>query len=575
VLKLALPYRLRLTLAVLGMTIEAAAAAAFVRMIEPMLDDVFGARDPSVIAWLPWAIVALFAIRGMGVFLGDYSAAWVSRRVIFDLRTRCFGHYLNLPDRYYVQASSGEMLARLTNYSEEVGRTITDGYKALLLDGLTLTALLAVMFYQSWQLSLFVLLMGPVIGLVVTAVGRRYRRVSRRIQASLADVNTVATQVLNGQREVKVYAAQSHEAARFHAINLKNFLQNLKIIATNAISTSSVQFLAAIALATVVYLASHGLTDEQMTPGAFMSFILAMLACLPSLKRLTSVQASFARGMTALDTIEQVLAEPPERDQGQRELTRAQGELAFHEVSVRYPGAETDALHQVSLRIPAGKTVALVGRSGGGKSTLASLVPRFADPESGWLSLDGIDLRELKLRDLRAQIALVSQQVVLFNDSVANNIAYGALRACSAAEIETAARAAQAHEFIMALPNGYASNIGENGATLSGGQRQRLAIARALLKNAPLLILDEATSALDNESERLIQQAFEALRRGRTTLLIAHRLSTVERADWIIVMERGVIAEQGIHSELLAKGGLYSQLYRQGSELQEPAEPST
>lgn len=560
------PYWPVALLALLGMAIEAGAGAAFVRLIEPMLDDVFGSRDPATIAWLPWAILGLFATRGIGVFVGDYGAAWISRRVIFDLRARCFRHFLALPSAFFSRTPTGELLAQLTNYSEEVGRASTDGIKILVLDGLTVLALIGMMFWYSTQLALFVLLIGPPIAAVVSTVGRRYRRVSRRIQESLADVNQVAQQVLAGERDVKVYGAAAAEAERFNAINRFNLKQNLKITATNATSSSIVQFLAAAALAMVVYLASRGLGDMELSPGAFMAFITAMLAILPSLKRLTTVQALLQRGLTALASIERVLAVPVESDQGTHAVERAAGELRFEQVSLTYPGAERPALDRIDLVIPAGRTVALVGRSGGGKSTLAALVARFIDPDQGQVKLDGVDLRAWRLADLRRQIALVSQQVVLFNDSAAHNIAFGALRGAGRDQVEAAAAAAQADAFIRALPQGYDTLIGENGALLSGGQRQRLAIARAMLKNAPILILDEATSALDNESERLIQQAFEELRRGRTMLVIAHRLSTVERADQIVVLDQGRIVECGSHGELLARGGVYAQLYQQGEQ---------
>jgi subfamily B ATP-binding cassette protein MsbA len=560
---LASPYRLRIALALLGLILEAACAAIFVRLIEPMLDEVFGARNPSVIATLPWIILGLFLLRGVGVFLGDFNAAWIARRVNFDLRQQSFRKFLSLPSTFFSKAPSGELLAQMTSYIEEVGRTVTEGFKTLLLDGLMLLALLSVMFYQSWQLTLYVFLVGPLIGLVVSVVGRRYRRVSKRIQSSLADVNSVVGQVISGHKEIRVYGAQQQESERFATINEQNFKQNLKIIATNGLSTSTVQFLAAVALALVVYLASHGHTDKNMTPGEFMSFISAMIACLPSLKKLTSVQSAFARGVTALGAVRAVLHAEDECDQGKHQSERVHGAITFEGVTLRYPGSERPAIENLSLQIAPGQTIALVGRSGGGKSSLAAMIPRFFDPQEGRVLIDGIDARDYTLANLRQQLALVSQHVVLFDDSAEMNIAFGDNRKRDRAAIETAAKAAQAHEFISQMPAGYQSRLGENGNRLSGGQRQRMAIARALLKDAPILILDEATSALDNESERLIQDAFDSLRKGRTTIVIAHRLSTVERADAIYVLERGKLVEQGRHQDLLAQGGLYAQLYRQ------------
>lgn len=560
---LARPYRWVALLAFLGMAIEAGAGGMFVRLIDWMLSDVFGSRDPAVIAWLPWAIVGLFAVRGLGVFVGDYGASWIARKVVFDLRERCFAHYLRLPSSYYARTPTGELLAQLTNYSEEVGKASTDGFKIMLVDGMTVLVLLGMMFFYSVQLTLFVLLIGPLIGSVVSSVGRRYRRVARRIQGSLADVNHVAQQVLTGERDVKIYGASAVEQERFAGINTFNLRQNLKITATSAVSTSIVQFLAASALALVVWLASRGYGGRQMEPGEFMAYITAMLGILPSLKRLTTVQALLQRGLTALGSIQRVLAEPTEQDQGSHDAPRARGALRFEHVGLRYPGAEVDALDNIDLDIPAGSTVALVGRSGSGKSSLAALVARFLDPDRGRILLDDVDLRQWSLNGLRRQIALVSQQVVLFNDTVANNIAFGSMRGAPTDAVHSAAEVAQASGWISALPHAMDTVVGENGALLSGGQRQRLAIARAVLKDAPILILDEATSALDNESERLIQQAFEEMRRDRTVLVIAHRLSTVERADRIVVLDRGRIVESGTHTQLLAQGGLYRQLYQQ------------
>ncbi|GMU42680.1 MAG: lipid A export permease/ATP-binding protein MsbA [Xanthomonadales bacterium] len=549
-----------------GMLLEASVAAAFTSLMQPLLDDALGARDGSVIAWLPLAIVILFVLRGIGVWIGDYGMAWISRRIIADLRARVFGRYLVLPSRFFAEHASGDVLARLSFQVEQIGQACTEGIKILVLDSLIIAALLGVMAWYSPKLTLSVLLAGPLIAIVVRLVSKRYRAISRRIQASVADVAQIGQDVVLGEREIKVYGGQQDEAERFARVNEHNRRQHLKVAATNALSSALVQILAASSLALVVYVATRPGELERLTPGAFTAFMTAMLAILPSLKRLTQAQALIQRGLAAAESVFAVLDEPGERDAGKHAPERVRGELQLRGVGVRYPGREEDALRGIDLHIRAGETVALVGRSGSGKSTLAALLARFVEVSAGEIQLDGVPLADYRLVALRRQLALVSQQIVLFNDSVARNIAYGDLRRSGPAAIEAAARAAHAHEFIAALPAGYETPIGERGASLSGGQRQRLAIARALLKDAPILILDEATSALDNDSERLVQQALRTAMRGRTTLVIAHRLSTIEQADRIVVLDAGRIVEQGTHAELLVRGGVYAQLYRSRGE---------
>ncbi|MGE4071932.1 MAG: lipid A export permease/ATP-binding protein MsbA [Lysobacterales bacterium] len=545
-----------------GMMLEASVAAGFTALMQPLLDDALGARNASVIAWLPFAIIALFVARGLGVFVGDYGMAWISRRMIADLRAQVFQRYLVLPSRFFAERASGDALSRLSFQVEQIGQACTEGLKIWVLDSLIIIGLLGVMTWYSPQLTLSVLLAGPAIALVVRLVSKRYRAISRRIQTSVADVTQIGQDVILGEREIKIYGGQQDEAERFSKVNEHNRRQHLKVSATNAMSSALVQILAASSLALVVYVATRPGELERLTPGAFTAFMTAMLAILPSLKRLTSAQSLIQRGLAAAESVFSILDEAAEPDLGTYAPERVRGEIRLDGIRLRYPGREDYALGGIDLHVAAGETVALVGRSGSGKSSLVALLARFLHPDSGQVRIDGVPLDDYSLTALRRQLALVSQQIVLFNDSVARNIAYGDLRRSSRAEIEAAARAAHAWEFIEALPQGLDTTIGERGAALSGGQRQRLAIARALLKNAPILILDEATSALDNTSERQVQQALRSAMSGRTTIVIAHRLSTVEQADRIVVMDEGRIVEQGSHTELLARGGMYAQLYR-------------
>lgn len=556
------PHRRVAVLALIGMVLEASVAAGFTSLMQPLLDDALGARNSTVITWLPFAIIALFMARGLGVFIGDYGMAWISRRLIADLRARVFDRYLVLPSRFFAERASGDALARLSFQVEQIGQACTEGIKIWVLDTLIILGLLGVMTWYSPRLTLSVLVAGPLIALVVRTVSRRYRKISRRIQSSVADVTQIGQDVILGEREIKIYGGQQDEAERFARVNEHNRRQHLKVAATNAMSSALVQILAATSLALVVYLATRPGELERLTPGAFTAFMTAMLAILPSLKRLTSAQALIQRGLAAAESVFEILDQPAEPDSGTLAPARVRGEVRFEGVSLRYPGREDYALRDIQLSIAAGETVALVGRSGSGKSSLVALLARFLAPERGQVLIDDAPIEHYQLRALRQQLALVSQQIVLFNDSVARNIAYGDLRRAEPAAIEAAARAAHAWEFIEQLPQGLDTPIGERGAALSGGQRQRLAIARAWLKDAPILILDEATSALDNRSERQVQAALKTAMQGRTTIVIAHRLSTVEQADRIVVMDEGRIVEQGTHAALLARGGMYAQLYR-------------
>ncbi len=455
--------------------------------------------------------------------------------------------------------SSGMLLSKITYNIEQIADATTNAVTVIFRDGLTIVFLIGLMFYRSWVLSLFILIVGPVIAFLVRYISERFRRYSRRIQDSMGDVTKVADEVIVGQRIVKLFGGRDHETRRFEEVNERNRYLNMKLMLVNAGSSPIIQMIAGSGMAGVIYVALH---QQAVTVGIFGSFLAAMLLVLPPLKHITDINAPLQRGIAAGQSIFELLDDKVEDEGGSFTLPRAQGDLEFRGVSFAYTEVKGTVLNDINFKATPGQTVALVGRSGSGKSTLVGLLPRFYDPGSGVILLDGHDLREFTLSNVREQVAMVSQDVMLFNDTIRNNIAYGSLGKRTDADIEVAAEAAYAMPFIRRLPQGLDTMVGDRGVMLSGGERQRISIARALLKNAPVLILDEATSALDSESERHIQAALEALMMNRTTLVIAHRLSTVEKADRIIVMDRGRIVEMGKHSELLAKDGQYAALHR-------------
>jgi subfamily B ATP-binding cassette protein MsbA len=522
--------------------------------VEGLLD---AARSPEN-AWLiPLLIVVLFPVRGIMDFLMVYGLAKVGRSVIRDLRDEVFGHYLGLPTRYFDRGSSGLLISRLTYNTEQVAEAISNAVVIVLRDSISIVALLAVMIGLSARLTLLIGIVGPVIAILIGAMSRAFRRYSGRIQYSMGDVTKLTEQSVHGQRVVKVFEGQERERRQFGEVNERNYRFNIRLVAVQSLGDSLTQYAVAIGVAAVMYF-----SYADLDPAEFLGFITAMGMLLAPLKRLINVNAVVQRGIAAAASLFEILDQPGEVDTGARTIERARGAVAYRGVSFSYEAGNGAALRNVTLDVPAGATIALVGQSGSGKSTLVGLLPRFYDPLEGAVLLDGVDVREYTLRDLRRQISLVSQEVVLFDDTIAGNIAYGALASRSREEIERAAEAAYVTEFAAAMPNGLDTRVGERGALLSGGQRQRVAIARALLKDAPVLILDEATSALDTESERRVQEALTRLMRGRTTLVVAHRLSTIEKADLIVVMKDGEIVETGTHAELLARDGYYASLYR-------------
>ncbi len=552
------PYRFVFALAIVGMIVMAATNAAFAALVQPLLDDIFVLKDSDKIVWLPLAIVVLYLIRGIGFFAGTYGMARVGRYVIFDLRREMFGHLLCLPNRFYDQNASGKLISKLTFDAEQVAGAATKALQIFVQDSLTLVTLLAWMFYLNWQLTLLYLVVGPFIALIVVQVNRRMRKIAKRVQNSMGDITSYAQEGIEAQREVKIFGGQAHEAGKFDQANKSNRNQNVKFAATNATSVALIQLMGAVLLAAVVYIAAQSATSV----GSFASFMTAMLLMFQPIKRLTTVNAVLQKGVTAAQSIFSLMLETQERDEGGKDLKRVAGSVDFDDVRFTYDAEKGEVIKGVDLHVEAGETIAFVGRSGSGKTTLVSLLARFYNINEGSIRIDGVDIRDYSLASLRRQIALVSQHITLFNDTLANNIAYGSLDQVSREQITEAARAAHALEFIEKLPDGLDAEVGERGVTLSGGQRQRVAIARAILKDAPILILDEATSALDTESERHIQAALEDLMRGRTTFVIAHRLSTIEKADKIVVLDQGNVVEMGRHEELLVANGSYAALHR-------------
>jgi len=556
------PYWAAFAVSILGMMVMATTEPAFPALLKPLLDGNFVQKEGGMLMWLPLMIVAVFLVRGIASYVSDYTTAWLSTKVVLDLRNAMFAKLLRLPTQYYDNYTTGSLVSRFTYDVLNVTGAATSVITVLFKDTLTIVLLLAWIFWLNWKLALVSLLIAPVVVGITRGFSGRLRAMSRAEQEAMGDLNHALEESIGCHRVVKVFGGQEYEARRFEAGANKVRRFNMKSTAAAAGNAPLVQLVVSIALALIIYLAIRQAAADETTVGGFVSFLTAMLLILPPLKRLTGINQLLQRGLAAAESVFRVIDERPEYDTGSRELGRGRGEIAFRDVRFSYSTTASPALDDVSFSVRAGETVALVGASGAGKSTLASLLPRFYSPESGQILLDGVDIATLKLASLRANIALVSQDIVLFNDTVAANIAYGRLSGTRETDIVEAARAAHAMQFIDQMPDGLATVIGENGVRLSGGQRQRLAIARAFLKNAPVLILDEATSALDGESERHVQAALATLMRGRTTIVIAHRLSTIEQADRIVVLDAGRVAETGRHAELLAAGGIYSRLYR-------------
>ena len=557
-----LPYWKMFFASVLAMTIYALLGPAFAKLLQPLIDGSFIENDPEVLRKAPLILLGLSLLRGITGFVGDYCSGWVGRRIIADMRRKLFDQYLNLPCGFYDRASSGELLSKLLYNTEQVAQAMTEGAVNLLKDGLSMVGLTALMMYENIQLSMIFLIVGPILGVCVRKITQSFRRTSARIQESMGSVGHVAQEVIESQRIVKVFNGKDYETVKFAHENEHNQRQQMKLITTNAMSGSVIQFIYVCGFAAILYVVSIESVRQTITPGSLIAFIAAMAMMQSPIKRFTQAISIVQRGLAAAESIFEMVDLERERDTGKLELDKVEGRIEYRAVSLGYQDRIDNALAGISLDVPAGKTIALVGQSGSGKTSLIRLLPRLYESTKGQILIDGHDIRDFTLQNLRKHIAYVGQEVTLFNDTVANNIAYGIREAVTLDAVKDAARAAYALDFIEALPQGFDTQVGQQGIVLSGGQRQRIAIARALLKNAPILILDEATSALDAESERYVQDALEVLMRDRTTLIVAHRLSTIQNAERIYVMRAGQILEAGTHGELMAKDSFYAELNR-------------
>ncbi|CAK2741704.1 ATP-binding lipopolysaccharide transport protein [Vibrio crassostreae] len=555
-------YKAGLGVAVIALIINAVSDTYMISLLKPLLDEGFGNAESDFLRTLPLIIFAMMFVRGVSGFVSTYCLSWVSGNVVMEIRRKIFSHFMHMPVSFFDKEQTGALLSRITYDSEQVSAATSKALVSIVREGASIIGLLTLMFWNSWQLSLVLFAVAPLVAWAISIVSKRFRKISKNMQTSMGHVASSAEQMLKGHKVVLTYGGQDLEKHRFDKVSNQMRQQSMKLITAQAAANPIIQMIASVAIVVVLFLASVDSIKAELTAGTFTVVFSAMFGLLRPLKALTNVTSEFQRGMAASTTLFGLMDLDTEQNIGTLKPETVTGDVAVKDVTFTYDGAEKPALDKVSFNIPKGKTVALVGRSGSGKSTIANLFTRFYDVDSGSIELDGHDIRDYELRNLREHFALVSQNVHLFNDTVANNIAYAAEEQYTREQIEHAAKLAHASEFIEGMENGIDTVVGENGASLSGGQRQRIAIARALLRDAPVLILDEATSALDTESERAIQSALEELQKDKTVLVIAHRLSTIEQADEILVVDDGHIVERGAHAELIAHDGAYAQLHR-------------
>lgn len=554
-------YKAAFIIAIVGMVGYASIDAWVFSQLQPIIDDSLGKQNYEMLRIAAFFVVPIFIVRGLFNFMGTYTLSWIGNQVVMSMRQELFDKYVNLPVDYHNNHASGELISKVIYDTEQVSAAASKALLTLVREGAFVIGLLVVMFYKSWQLSLVFLVLGPIIAVIVSIVSKRFREVSKNIQQAMGNLTSTVEQVIKGHKVVLMFGGQKQEKQHFAEKNNHNRQQNMKLIVARILSVASIQVIASISLAVVLYISSLPYMVEKLTPGIFATVVFSMIMLLKPLKQLTTVNSEFQRGMAACASVFEVIDQKIEDDSGTQQIERLQGDIAFNDVTFSYPGSATPALKHISFGAKQGQSIALVGRSGSGKSTISSLLTRFYNVQEGQILLDGMPIQDIKLPALRKQFALVSQSVTLFNDSIANNIAYASKNVSRERVIE-AAKIAHVDEFVDLYPDGYDFMVGEDGANLSGGQRQRIAIARAIYLDAPILILDEATSALDTESERLIQDALEKLQQGRTSIVVAHRLSTIESADKILVIEQGQIIESGDHQSLLAEDGAYSQLHK-------------